>query len=364
MARWVADRSALNDALAALRTSTRLALDTEFERIRTYWPKLALVQAMLPNEAVLIDPLAFDALHDLGDAISQPGQTWLMHSPSEDLVALTPLLPRPPEALVDTQLAAALAGLGTGLGYQKLVALVLGVELEKTETRSDWMQRPLSDRQFAYAADDVVHLDALGDALLERLDTLGRRNWVTQEGDRTLRAAFAQNAPVNLHHDYRSAWKLDGDAQRRLDAVLRWREQTARDCDRPKPWLIDNQVAHDLAAKPPTQAADLQRMLQAQRAFPRAKMGDLLDLLRDPPRHDDFIPAPKPFSRDEETALDRLKAGIEAEAAALGLEPSLLAPRKAQEARLRAGSWPSDLPAWRRERLDTIARNTLDATPG
>ena len=146
--------------------------------------------------------------------------------------------------------------------------------------------------------------------------------------------------------------------------MLRWCEQTARDCDRPKPWLIDNQVAHDLAAKPPTQAADLQRMLQAQRAFPRAKMGDLLDLLRDPPRHDDFIPAPKPFSRDEETALDRLKAGIEAEAAALGLEPSLLAPRKAQEARLRAGSWPSDLPAWRRERLDTIARNTLDATPG
>ncbi|MBL0027532.1 MAG: hypothetical protein IPO95_00035 [Rhodanobacteraceae bacterium] len=108
MARWVADRPALNDALAALRASSRLALDTEFERIRTYWPKLALVQAMLADDAVLIDPLAFDVLHDLGDAISQPGQTWLMHSPSEDLVALAPLLPRPPEALFDTQLAAAL----------------------------------------------------------------------------------------------------------------------------------------------------------------------------------------------------------------------------------------------------------------
>ena len=359
MARWVADRSALNDTLAALRDQRRLALDTEFERIRTYWPKLALVQAMLPTGAALVDPLAFDALHDLGDAISQPGQTWLMHSPSEDLVALAPLLPRPPEALFDTQLAAALAGLGTGLGYQKLVALVLGVELDKSETRSDWMRRPLSDKQLAYAADDVVHLDALGDALIDKLEALGRRDWIAQEGRRTLQAAFAANETANLHHDYRSAWKLDADAQRRLDAVLRWREQVARDTDRPKPWVIDNAVAHDLAAQPPAQASELQRALQAQRAFPRAKAGELLELLRDPPDHPDFEAAPKPFSRDEETALERLKAGIEAEAATLAIEPALLAPRKAQEARLRQGAWPTDLPEWRRTRLDAIAARAL-----
>ncbi|HWT16643.1 MAG TPA: HRDC domain-containing protein [Patescibacteria group bacterium] len=359
MARWVADRSALNDALASLRALPRLALDTEFERIRTYWPKLALFQAMLPDGAALIDPLAFDALHDLGDAISQPAQTWLMHSPSEDLVALAPLLPRPPAALFDTQLAAALAGLGTGLGYQKLVALVLGVELEKTETRSDWMRRPLSDNQIAYAADDVVHLDALGDALLDKLDALNRRDWIAQEGRRTLQAAFSTSESANLHHDYRSAWKLDLDAQRRLDAVLRWREQVARDTDRPKPWVIDNQVAHDLAAKPPTQASEVQRMLQAQRAFPRSKAGDLLDLLRDPPVHAAFLPAPKPFSRDEEVALERLKAGIEAEAESLAIEPALLAPRKAQEARLRRGTWPADLPEWRHDRLDAIAAQAL-----
>lgn len=359
MARWVADRSALNDTLAALRDQRRLALDTEFERIRTYWPKLALVQALLPDAAALIDPLAFDDLHDLGDAISQPAQTWLMHSPSEDLVALAPLLPRPPAALIDTQLAAALAGLGSGLGYQKLVALVLGVELDKTETRSDWMRRPLSDKQLAYAADDVVHLDTLGDTLLDRLDALGRRDWIAQEGQRTLSAAFATAAPANLHHDYRSAWKLDPDAQRRLDAVLRWRDQVARDTDRPKPWVIDNQVAHDLAAKPPTQASDLQRQLQSQRAFPRARAGDLLDLLREPPAHADFEAAPKPFSRDEESALERLKAGIEAEATTLAIEPALLAPRKAQEARLRQGAWPSDLPPWRRNRLEAIAARAL-----
>jgi ribonuclease D len=359
MARWVADRSALNDTLAALRSQRRLALDTEFERIRTFWPKLALFQALLPDAATLIDPLAFDDLRDLGDAISQPEQTWLMHSPSEDLVALAPLLPRPPATLIDTQLAAALAGIGSGLGYQKLVALVLGVELDKTETRSDWMRRPLSDKQLAYAADDVVHLDTLGDVLLEKLDALGRRDWIAQEGQRTLGAAFATATPANLHHDYRSAWKLDADAQRRLDAVLRWREQVARDTDRPKPWVIDNQVAHDLSAKPPTQLSDLQRQIQAQRAFPRARAVDLLDLLRNPPQFPDFRAAPQPFSRDEESALERLKAGIEAEAAALAIEPALLAPRKAQEARLRNGHWPADLPEWRRKRLEAIAALAL-----
>lgn len=359
MARWVADRSALNDTLAALREQRRLALDTEFERIRTYWPRLALIQAMLPPDAVLIDPLAFDALRELGDAISQPGQTWLMHSPSEDLVALSPLLPRPPDALFDTQLAAALVGFGTGLGYQKLVALVLGIELDKSETRSDWMRRPLSDKQFAYAADDVVHLDAVGDVLIDKLDALGRRDWIAQEGRRTLQLAFAPTELANLHHDYRSAWKLDTDAQRRLDAVLRWREQVARDTDRPKPWVIDNAVAHDLAAKPPAQASDLQRALQAQRAFPRAKAGELLDLLRDPPMLANFVAAPKPFSREEDAALERLKVGIEAEAAALAIEPSLLAPRRAQEARLRDGAWPTHLPEWRRHRLESIATHVL-----
>ncbi len=355
MARWVSDGQSLNDCIAAIRELPRIALDTEFERIRTYWPKLALVQIVLPTEVALIDPLPFTALADLGAAMVERDQTWLMHSPSEDLVALKPLLPRAPTRLFDTQLAAALAGLGTGLGYQKLVSLVLGVELSKTETRSDWMRRPLSAEQLAYAADDVVHLDALGDALLGKLDVLGRIDWITQEGKRTLDAAFAVNEPCNLHHDYRSSFKLGLDAQRRLDAMLRWRERTARDTDRPKPWVIDNQVAFDLAATPPAQVADLQRSLQAQRAFPRARLAELLALLQAPDEDARFKPAPKPFTRDEETALERMKAAIEAAAIELAIEPALLAPRKLQEARLRNGAWPSDLPSWRRALLEPIS---------
>lgn len=359
MARWVADRDALNETLAALRTTRRLALDTEFERISTYWPKLALVQVRLGDAATMIDPLAFDALHDLGAALTQPEQVWLMHSPSEDLVALAPLLPNPPGALIDTQLAAALAGLGSGLGYQKLVALVLGIELEKSETRSDWMRRPLSVNQLAYAADDVMHLDPLGNALLDKLEALGRREWLEQEGRRTLRAAFSTEESHNRHHDYRNACKLDQEAQRRLDALLDWREQIARTFDRPKPWVIDNQLAFELAARPPAQIANLQQALQAQRAFPRNKTGDLFELLKAPPENPNFQPAPAPLSRDEESALQRLKTGIEAEATALAIDPALLAPRKAQEARLRQGTWAPDLPAWRLQRLEAIAAQTL-----
>lgn len=359
MARWVSDGQALNECLATLQELPRLALDTEFERIRTYWPKLALLQVVLPGEIALIDPLAFDSLAPLGAALVESDQTWLMHSPSEDLVALKPLLPHPPAQLFDTQLAAALAGLGGGLGYQKLVALVLNVDLAKTETRSDWMRRPLSAEQLAYAADDVLHLDALGDALLEKLEQLGRREWIAQEGKRTLDAAFANTVPANLHHDYRSAFKLGVDAQRRLDAILRWRERVARETDRPKPWVIDNQVAFDVAANPPRQVADLQRNLQAQRAFPRARLQELLELVETPDHDPRFLPAPKLFSRDEETQLEKMKAAIESAAIELAFEPALLAPRKLQEARLRNGQWPDDLPPWRRERLEAIASNVF-----
>src|SRR5690606_41556489 len=113
------------------------------------------------------------------------------------------------------------------------------------------------------------------------------------------------------------------------------------------------------AAMQPAQAYELQSLHQEIREFPRAKAGELLQLLLDPPEFPDYQPAPKPFSRDEEAALERLKAGIEAEAAALAIEPALLAPRKAQEARLRSGQWPADLPEWRRQRLDAIAAQAL-----
>ena len=227
MPQWIDDRVSLTQVLEAMQASPMHVLDTEFERVRTFWPKLALVQVALPARNVLIDPLAFADLGDLGRVLGN-GRPWLMHSASEDLVALKPLTEHAPTALFDTQIAAALLGLGSSLAYQKLVQSELGVSLAKSETRSDWLQRPLSAEQIDYAADDVIHLQALCDRLGDRLDRLGRMDWLWQDGQRQIAAGYELLPSANPHHEFRAAYKLPLAAQVRLVAVLEWRERTAQ----------------------------------------------------------------------------------------------------------------------------------------
>jgi ribonuclease D len=149
------------------------------------------------------------------------------------------VLPRP---LFDTQIGASLAGIGGGMGYQKLVAEITGVALAKGETRSDWMRRPLSESQLQYAADDVEHLFALHDAIDARLQALGRQQWLHDDGERLL-ASVANDEDRWPHLAMRSAQFLDAAAQHRLLRLLRWRDVQARSSDRPRSWILDNELA-------------------------------------------------------------------------------------------------------------------------
>ena len=164
----------------------RIGLDTEFIRERTFWPQLALVQMAIGEEILLIDPLIPGMAEALKPWLTDTSITKVMHSASEDLVAFKHtcgVLPRP---LFDTQIGAALAGIGSGMGYQKLVAAITGVTLPKGETRSDWMRRPLSPTQLEYAADDVVHLFALHDEIRSQLEQKGRTAWLQEDSERLL----------------------------------------------------------------------------------------------------------------------------------------------------------------------------------
>ena len=152
----------------------RIGLDTEFIRERTYWPRLALVQMAVGAEILLVDPLVPDMPAAIAAWLDAPGVLKVMHSASEDLIAFKCACDTLPRPMYDTQVAAALAGIGSGLGYQKLVGQVAGITLPKGETRSDWLRRPLSAAQLEYAADDVRHLDALYAATIERLDALNK----------------------------------------------------------------------------------------------------------------------------------------------------------------------------------------------
>ena len=156
MAIWITTPAELDPYFQ--QRPARIGLDTEFIRERTFWPQLALVQMAVGQDILLIDPLIPGMTEALAPWLADESIVKVMHSASEDLVAFKwacGVLPRP---LFDTQIGASLAGIGGGMGYQKLVAEITGVALAKGETRSDWMRRPLSDSQLQYAADDVEHL--------------------------------------------------------------------------------------------------------------------------------------------------------------------------------------------------------------
>ena len=264
MATWITTPAEL-DAYFQQRPA-RIGLDTEFIRERTFWPQLALVQMAVGQDILLIDPLIPGMAEALAPWLADESITKVMHSASEDLVAFKWTCGALPRPLFDTQIGASLAGIGGGMGYQKLVAEITGVALAKGETRSDWMRRPLSESQLQYAADDVEHLFALHDAIDAKLQALGRQQWLHDDGERLL-ASVANDEDRWPHLAMRSAQFLDAPAQRRLLRLLRWRDVQARSSDRPRSWILDNELAATLARTPPADAAALATLFEQ---FPKA----------------------------------------------------------------------------------------------
>ena len=351
---WVNDPAVLAARFAD--RPSRIGLDTEFIRERTYWPQLALVQIAIERDAgieiLLVDPLAPGITAALASILGDEAILKVMHSPSEDLVAFKHACDVVPRPLFDTQMAAALAGIAGGMGYQKLVEQITGVALAKGETRSDWLRRPLSPAQLEYAADDVRHLFEMHDALDGMLGELGRREWLADDARRTLANADQDTLEPWPHMSMRSAHFLDLDAQRRLVRLLRWRETHARESDRPRSWILDNELAVALARTPPTDRAALQAQLDAHPKAPR-KLGDAIwHTLATPLDDEADTPDASVAEQRDKNRLRKLQDAVVARSAELGLPDGLLASRRYLEALLDSGEWPDALAGWRREALE------------
>ena len=350
MSHWVTEPEqlhALSDRLGELP----LALDTEFIRERTYYPKLALVQLRASGgEEYLIDPLALPRPDPLAPAL-RGAALKIMHSPSEDMEAFRCGWGLLVEPLFDTQLAAALVGLGAGRSYQALVETLLSIHLEKGETRSNWLQRPLTDSQRHYAAEDVRHLHALHDILDRRLGELGRRDWLTQDCARMVDAARNDAPDENPHLTSRSAQRMDPDAQARLRRLLLWRETTARTHDKPRTWILDNELVAQLALRPLSRSA-FDALLDRHPRAPRRTRGELWDEasrpLTDAERDIPLVKPPDPALREP---LKAMQAVVAQYAAELDIPEGLLCARRHLEALLSDRTWPAALAGWRAEIL-------------
>lgn len=331
-----------------------VAMDTEFVRERTFWANLALVQLAVPGDIVLADATAPGICDVLGTWLAQSGATKIMHAAGEDLQALQVACGGLPAPLFDTQLAAGLAGIGASMSYQKLVEQVTGIGLSKGETRSDWLRRPLSDAQRDYAADDVRHLHAVHAHLSERLESLGRSHWLAQEGERQLDSERCPTPDPWPHLDVRSAQVLAPPAQWRLCRLLHWREAQARESNRPRSWVLDNELAVMMARGDHATRDAFDQWLDRHPKAPRRHRDLLWTLLTD------TAPIPERFplaSMQSPGARERIRdwqERVKQAAERLGLPDGVLASRRLLEARLELGEWPSGTSAWRRALLDPL----------
>lgn len=258
--RYVDNAAGLVELCTDLAPAGHLALDTEFLREKTYFPKLCLLQVCGNGIAACVDPLAIPDPGPLLALLAEPSRVKVWHAARQDLEIFLnewDLLPAP---VFDTQLAAAVLGLGDQVGYARLVQDVLKRELPKDQSRSDWCRRPLDDVQLRYAYDDVIHLEALYRELAGRLDELGRSEWLAEDFAELIDPATYRTEPADAWRRIKGRQHLKGVKLAVLQELAAWREERAMALDKPRRWIVRDEVLVDLARRPPDSVTALGRI--------------------------------------------------------------------------------------------------------
>jgi ribonuclease D len=354
---WIRDDASLAAHCAEWQSLPFVAVDTEFMRVDTFYPIAGLVQIGDGSRAYLIDPLTIQQWQPLAALLENPDVVKVLHACSEDLEVLLRLTGSLPAPLFDTQLAAAYLNLGFSMGYSRLVQEVLGLELPKGETRSDWLQRPLSQTQISYAAEDAVHLAEVYEQLRPRLSE-ERAGWVLEDGAELVAQLRREVDPDELYREAKLAWKLSRAQLAVLRELCAWREREARARDVPRNRIVREHALWPLAK---TQPDNLQALARIEDMHPRTVRHDgefLLELIQ----RSASLPAeqwpaalPEPLPIEAAAVLKQLRAVGQAEAQRLGIAPELMLRKKTLEALLKSGypdgpyQLPDSLRGWRRE---------------
>jgi ribonuclease D len=351
----------LSAAVFRMRGATRLALDTEFMRERTYYPQLCLVQVATDADCVLVDPLNGLDLAELFELLAGPGRVKVVHAARQDLEVLYLSAGRVPLPVFDTQIAAALIGLAPQIGYAELVARQLGHSIDKGQTRTDWSRRPLSPEQLAYAADDVHHLLELHTSLVAELQKRGRQHWLDEDASAFADETLYRTEPAEAWRRLKGIGRLKPAERAIARALARWREERAIASDKPRGWILPDEALLAMAALAPRSIEELAAVRALQPAVLRKRGEDLLALI-EAARGTTEAAADLPGRRLEphETALvGRMIEEVRAEAARLGISAELLATRRDVEALVLGQVEPAVLRGWRRgaigERLMALA---------
>jgi ribonuclease D len=319
----VDDSATLQEVMRHLDGAESIAIDTEFVRERTYYAQLCVLQIATDGMIAAIDCLADIELDVLFAELAQAQTTWVLHSARQDLEVLIPRTGRLPARLIDTQIAAAMLGFPLQVGLQALLSETLGIGIGKEHTRIDWSRRPLASEAIAYALDDVRYLMPGWEALKARLDSSGRGEWFTQDCARQLALPLLPSADAILDRT-RGAGRLDASKRGAAHALVQWREERARQRDKPRRWILADDQLVSIAAAMPATLQDLKQITGLPGSLAERSGTAILSAIANA---EPLPPLREPASPDKQM-LRTLQERVRVLAEKLNVQPELLATRR------------------------------------
>ena len=259
----ITSQKALQELIHQARSNDAVALDTEFVWERTYYPKLGLIQLALSNEeCFLIDPVSLTDLSPLGELLGDPTVVKIFHDAPQDLTILYQATGVLPKRIFDTRLAAGFAGLSSTISLANLIKDLLDIDLPKTETRTNWLKRPLHHKQIEYALDDVRYLRATRVLLLARILNPTIMGWLEGELERYNKPELYQPPADNIRYQkIKGAGNLNRQSLAILREIASWREMEARKRNRPRGHILSDQTLLCLATR---QIEDTDKLRQCE----------------------------------------------------------------------------------------------------
>lgn len=367
---WITTEQELEQYCSSWAELPLIALDTEFQRVETFYPIPGLIQVADDKQCYLIDPLEIEDFSALKALFENRSVLKLMHAASEDLELFLKVIGVLPQPLFDTQLGAALINWGFSMGLQRMLEQKLGVQMEKHETTSDWLQRPLTASQEHYAALDVAYLPAIYALQIEEFEQRGTVSWIEQENQALLDDALIDDPEgYEYYKRFTQMWRAPDHKLAALRDLTAWREQQARKRDVPRNRILRNQALLQIVENWPRSIGELSRLDEVKKRILRTDGETILGFLKNSQKSAEDNPPEsiaRPLHFFWNKHLKSLKAIARRKAEENNIAPEVLLKRKELELIIRSGlddgeyALPDKMALWRQQMLGHLLLDKLE----
>lgn len=366
----VTTKTELEELVSQLSSAPWLAIDTEFMRESSYYPKLCLIQIATEDLCTCIDVIALDDINIFMESLIDPAQTKIFHSARQDLEVLLAGHGVIPNPLFDTQIAASILGPDEQISYAELVARHLSTRLAKTESRTNWSKRPLTEAQVSYALDDVRYLGPLFAQLSDELNNKGRMHWLQEECRQITDPQLYTVSPIDAWKQVKGAGNIAGTALPFVQRLAHWREEKAQQRNRPRQWILSDRGITEIAQLESHTADSIHRCLEA--GYPKSLRykNEIEEQLAGLPEYtiqpDTINNADRRLTRQQQSLVKVLMKHIRQRAQEIGTAPSMLANRRSVE-NLVLGKKSKVTSGWRQSEIGDeildLLKSSLQSPP-